>query len=120
VISLDIFGTAAILAGRPIPKNRPIDGVNLMPFLTGKKKSRPHDVLFWRLGSRTAIRSGDWKLLRNPRRGGDADWQLYDLAKDSNETNNLAKINPAKLKELMTQWKRLNAEMRDPIWSPKR
>ncbi len=43
VISLDVFPTAAALAGAPVPKN--LDGVDLMPFLTGKSKQPPHPVL---------------------------------------------------------------------------
>lgn len=118
VISLDIFATSAAIARAPVPAGKPIDGVNLIPFLTDADDSPPHDKLFWRLNQRTAIRVGDWKLLRNPQRGRDAKWELYHLAEDISETKDLAKQNPAKAAELLADWSRFNSEMIDPIWSP--
>lgn len=120
VISLDIYATAAAVANAPIPDRRKIDGVNLIPFLTGVETGRPHDVLFWRLNQKTAVRVGDWKLLKNERRGVDAKWQLYNLADDISETRDLAAGQPDKTKELTRQWETLNDQMIDPIWSPKR
>ncbi|MCZ6672105.1 MAG: sulfatase [Verrucomicrobia bacterium] len=119
VISLDIFSTAAAIANAQVDKHKRIDGVNLIPFLTGEKKGRPHDQLFWRIGSRAAIRVGDWKLLRNPRRGQGDDWELYNLAKDISEENDLAAKNPKKFKEMIAAWESMNAEMIDPVWSPR-
>lgn len=119
VISLDVFGTAAALAGVKLDKRRKYDGVNLMPYLAGNQRGRPHDELFWRIGNRAAIRKGDWKLLRNPVRGRPAAWQLYDLANDISEENDLAGKNPAKLRELLKAWEKTNAEMIDPVWNPR-
>jgi arylsulfatase A-like enzyme len=119
VISLDIFATAVALSNAKIDKRKPLDGVNLIPFLNGKKKNRPHDKLFWRLGNRTAIRVGDWKLLRNPNRGQSQDWEVYDLANDIREENNLATADPDRTQELIDQWETLNSQMIDPIWPKK-
>lgn len=118
VISLDIFATAAAAADAPISHRKKMDSVDLLPYLLGAKKSSPHETLFWRLKNRTAIRVGDWKLLRNPARGLTADWQLYNLKKDVGETTDLASANPEILRKLRAQWESLNAEMIDPIWSP--
>lgn len=120
VISLDIYATAAALARRPVPKTRKIDGVNLLPFLTGKQSTAPHRQLFWRLGRRTALRVGDWKLLRNPRGRSKSGWELYYIGKDISEKRNLAATNAAKLKELLREWKTVNDQMIPPIWSPRR
>ncbi|MDA1067970.1 MAG: sulfatase [Verrucomicrobia bacterium] len=119
VISLDIFATAAAIANAQLDKRKIIDGVNLIPYLTGENKSRPHDTLFWRIEKRTAIRVGDWKLLRNPGRGQGDDWELYNLATDISESNNLASSNPSKLKEMIKAWESVNGEMIDPVWSPR-
>lgn len=117
VVSLDVFGTAAAVAEAPIPKNRPIDGVNLLPFLTTASDESPHNELFWRVGTKAAIRSGDWKLLRNPsRRQKNAEWELYNLKDDIGETSNLAAEQPARVKQLTAAWERLNAQMIDPVW----
>lgn len=120
VISLDIYATAAAVAQAPIPDRRGIDGVNLMPYLTEDNSGRPHDMLFWRLNQKTALRVGDWKLLRNPGRDLDATWQLYNLADDTSETRDLAATHPVKTSELTHQWDHLNRQMIDPIWSPER
>jgi arylsulfatase A-like enzyme len=49
IISLDIFSTVlANIKGATQPKN-PLDGVNLLPYLTNKEKKAPHDFLFWRM-----------------------------------------------------------------------
>lgn len=117
VIALDIFGTAAAVAGAPLPKNRPIDGVDLMPYLTGSRSGQPHEVLFWRMNQRTAVRVGDWKLLRNPQRG-DSDWHLYNLVDDLVEQRDLAQANAEKFAELQEVWEELNGQMIEPAWQP--
>lgn len=120
VVSLDIFATAAAISGADLNPEKHIDGVNLIPYLTGKNSGRPHEKLFWRINTRTAIRVGDWKLLRNPYRGQGDDWELYDLANDISESNDLAKSEPKKFKEMMAAWKSINSEMIDPVWNPRR
>lgn len=64
VIQLDIMPTAVAAAGGTMPTDRQIDGVNLLPYLTGPKAEVPHEALFWRMGPQTAVRKGDWKLIR--------------------------------------------------------
>ncbi|MEZ6130855.1 MAG: sulfatase-like hydrolase/transferase [Planctomycetaceae bacterium] len=118
VISLDIFATAATLARAASPSRTVIDGVDLMPFLTGDTPEPPHPTLFWRTGSKGALRHGDWKLLRNPNRGDRNTWQLYDLSRDLSETNNLADTQLRQRDELIQRWQSINAEMIDPVWTP--
>ena len=120
VISLDVYATAAAAANASVPKNRPIDGVDLLPYLTGANPDRPHEVLFWRMFGRAALRLGDWKLVRNPRGRTGSAWQLYNLADDLSESHDLAPTRPEKLQELKQTWERLNAEMVPPIWSRQR
>ena len=74
-----------------------LDGVNLIPFVTGKAEGRPHEELFWRAGPKHAARVGDWKLVEEPAQGGT---MLFNLKDDIGEQNDLAASNPAKLKEL--------------------
>ncbi|WP_395716273.1 sulfatase [Prosthecobacter sp.] len=66
-----------------------LDGVNLLPHLTGENKAPPHEALYWRWMAQSAIREGNWKLLR----GGDREY-LYDLATDREEKHNLAAKHP--------------------------
>jgi arylsulfatase B len=111
VSSLDIFPTCAGVAGAKIPDN--LDGVNLLPYLTGKNQEPPHEWLFWRQGPKTAIRKGDWKIVYNSR---NKEWELFNLAEDLEESRNLAGRYPGKLKELVLDWEKLNKQMAEPVF----
>ena len=116
VSSMDIFATASAVAGTETPKQ--VEGVDLIPFLNGKKTGRPHETLFWRQGKKTAIRHGDWKLVRMDKQlsSGDFHWQLYDLASDVSEEMDRAATRPTKLAELVSLWQKINGEMSEPLF----
>ncbi|MDE3254250.1 MAG: sulfatase-like hydrolase/transferase, partial [Bacteroidota bacterium] len=86
VSSLDIFATAAALVHAK-PRNL-LDGVNLIPFITGQKKGSPHKELFWRNDQkeRYAVVGPTFKRIDE---GGKAP-MLFDLRRDLSETTNLA------------------------------
>jgi arylsulfatase A-like enzyme len=84
--------------------------VNLLPFVTGGAHV-PHEALYWRFGERRAIRKGSWKVVWDA-----AGPELYDLAADLSEKNNLAATNPAKLKELTADWEAWNRTLAEPRW----
>ncbi|MBT6381455.1 MAG: N-acetylgalactosamine-4-sulfatase, partial [Opitutales bacterium] len=111
VSSLDIYATAAASAKAKAPKN--IEGVDLVPYLTGKRSDRPHETLFWRQGGKSGLRHGDLKLVRmGGRKGvGNSKWELYDLSNDLSEEKNLARSNPERLAELVVIWEKMNGEM---------
>ncbi|MDH4455433.1 MAG: sulfatase-like hydrolase/transferase, partial [Verrucomicrobiota bacterium] len=88
VSALDVAATAASITNLPV-KPSGLDGVNLLPHLTGENKAPPHDALYWRWMAQSAIREGNWKLLR----GGEREY-LYDLAADREEKHNLAAKHP--------------------------
>ncbi|HTD65324.1 MAG TPA: sulfatase-like hydrolase/transferase, partial [Candidatus Limnocylindria bacterium] len=117
VIQLDIHATALALAGVSTAANPKLDGVNLLPFLTGENKGVPHDALYWRFGQQLAIRKGDWKLVRG---AGSEELQLFNLASDIGEKTDLAAKEPAKFKELEADWNKWNAELVPPAWGPPR
>lgn len=109
VVSTDIFATVLAAAGRPIPSEPKLDSVDIIPYITGEKGGDPHDTLYWRQGPRGAFRKGDMKVVRQT---GTA-WELYDLSKDISETTNIAETEPALLKQLVTDWEQVNAQMVD-------
>jgi arylsulfatase A-like enzyme len=116
VIQLDLHPTVLAAAGvkseaKALPQ---LDGVNLLPHLTGEVASPPHDALYWRFGEQTAIRSGSMKLVKA--RGGSGSWELYDLAADLGETKNLAAEKPAIAKELLAKYDAWNAGNVKPLW----
>lgn len=117
VISLDIFSTAVGAAGSNAKPRLPLDGVNLLPLLTGASTAPPHDLLFWRYTPSIALRKGDWKLVKQTRPAApDAEFELYNLAADQSETTNLARQQPDILRALRTDLDRLNSEMIAPRW----
>ena len=106
-ISLDLFATALAVAGIELPTDRPMDGVNLIPFMTGKNAERPHKTLYWTYGDSWAVRDGDLKLVssRSNKKGTP---ELFDLATDISEKHDLASIrvdDVSRLQVLLNDWK---------------
>lgn len=128
VIQLDVLPTALAAAGVERPEK--IDGVNLLPYLSGEKTEAPHEALYWRFGQQLALRKGDWKLVKAPQGGGlegannafgpatAEGAQLYNLAADIGEKTNLAGKEPEKLKELTGVWNEWNKDLVAPKWRP--
>ncbi len=114
VISLDLFPTTMAMAA--IGADKRLDGVDLLPFLKGEESGEPHEGLFWRVGTRQAYRQGDWKIVRNPRRGQMGEWELYHLSEDISEMNDLADVEGNILEELIDEWEELNQEMVEPAF----
>ena len=101
ISALDVAATAAEIA-RLETQPADLDGVNLIPHLTGKKTTPPHEVLTWRWVAQSAIREGNWKLLR----GGEREY-LYDLEADLEEKHNLAAKHPeiaTRLRTRLSTW----------------
>ena len=114
VASVDLFPTIASICGAGTPDG--LDGTNLMPYLTGDNDAPPHDSFFWRQGGRTAIRKGDWKLVDMTWSASVQEWELYNIASDIEESNNLAASEPERVKELADAWATMNAEMSEPLF----
>lgn len=114
VTSLDLFPTALAMAD--VDAGKRLDGVDLLPYLSGEESGEPHYGLFWRLGNRQAYRQGDWKIVRNPRRGQVGEWELYHLSEDISEMNNIADLEGDILEELIDEWEELNQQMVEPAF----
>ncbi len=101
VSALDVAATAAAMSDISV-KPGDLDGVNLLPYLKGEITTPPHEALVWRWMAQSAIREGNWKLLR----GGEREY-LYDLATDLEEKHNLASQHPdvaTRLRTKLTSW----------------
>lgn len=107
VTQMDLTATVLALAGAKPDSKWPLDGVNLMPFLTEKREGRqPHDSLCWEYGPQWAIREGQWKLTcafpirdaKTPILG------LYDLSHDIGESHDLSAAQPERVKQLQAAW----------------
>ena len=130
IIQLDIHPTALAAAGVMAKPEWKLDGVNLLPYVTGEKSGAPHDALYWRFGQQTAIRMGDWKLVKGAGMAGIgvernekasmAGAELYNLKADIGEKNNLAATSPEKVKQLAAAWDAWNVDNIDPTWTSSR
>lgn len=98
----DIFPTVAEITGISTPDS--IDGISFLPTLLGEEQTIQHDYLYWEfheLGGRQAIRKGDWKLVRyNVFTPEKTTTELYNLATDVGEENNVASDHPELVEEL--------------------
>ena len=111
VIGLDIAATALAVAGAEADPSRPLDGLNLDPFVRGAASGPPHEALFWRSvwasappNARFAVRAGDFKLVRDALQGTAA---LFNLRDDPGERRDLHRQAPqtaARLASLWNQW----------------
>ena len=92
--TMDLHPTFARLAGRAMPAARVIDGKDIAPLLLGTPgATTPHDRFFYQQGgSLAAVRAGDWKLL--------VKGELYNLASDLAEKNDVADKNPGIVEQL--------------------
>lgn len=113
VIALDILPTALAAAGASPPTDRPLDGVDLLPYLTGRKTSAPHDTLYWRFGPQKAIRRGDHKLVVRP----DGPPKLFNLAADIGEQHDLSREDASRAEELSHALEAWSATLAQPLWS---
>ncbi len=116
---MDVAPTIFELAGAKHPGTEyngrevlPLRGKSMLPYLQGKAKQvrGKDDAVGWELGGRKALRKGDWKIVYANQPWGAGDWELYNIARDRTESRNLAASQPAKLKEMLAEWKRYVAE----------
>jgi arylsulfatase len=102
---IDLMATAVDVSGAKYPSTfngQPIhsmEGISLRPVFRGKALKRAQPI-FWEHEGNRAIRDGDWKLVAKENKA----WELYDLAADRTEMNDLAAKFPDKVRELSAKW----------------
>lgn len=117
--ALDWFPTFCAAAGIEAPADLPLDGINILPDLSGQVRTvtaTSKRTLFWELGAHaelerspwSALLDGDWKYLETPEDGE----FLFDLSKDPNEATNLIKTKSDRLKMMRAERDRLRKEYR--------
>ena len=103
--------TATTLKAAGVLPARGLDGVDLMPYLTGARTGEAHKALFWRSGTQGAVREGDWKLIRV----GEAR-HLFNLKADIGERHDLAKSDPKRVAAMDKTWTSWSSQMMAPQW----
>ena len=107
-IQYDLMATLAEMTGTNPGKT---DGISFLPTLTGKNSSQKnHEFLYFEYpenGGQLAVRLGNWKgVKRNVRKEPNGAWELYDMATDRKETNNVAALHPDIIQKITETAKR--------------
>jgi arylsulfatase len=102
---VDLMATCVNFSGATYPREfqgeaiQPLEGVSLRPAFSGQPLNRSQPI-FWEHEGNRAIRFGEWKLVsKHP-----GNWELYNMAADRTETNNLAQQDPQRVTKLADQW----------------
>jgi arylsulfatase A-like enzyme len=110
---VDMYPTLARLAGAPLGKNRPLDGMDVWPTLSAGTPSPCDEVIYDIEPFRAAVRQGDWKLVWQATRPSRV--ELFNLAQDPAEKTNLADQTPQKVAELQQRIEALAREAVPPL-----
>jgi arylsulfatase A-like enzyme len=114
ISSLDIYPTICNAANAPIPETTQLDGVDLMPYLTGKNPRTPNKTLFWWGGNKGgAVKDAKWKLWIGP--GERGEYKLFNLEEDPGESTNLYKTHPEIAAMLKVKFSDFCAKMPSPL-----
>ena len=102
---VDLMATIVDVTGARYPREfegktiQPMEGVSLRPAFTGGRITRTQPI-FWEHEGNRAVRSGRWKLVSRYPDG----WELYDMAADRVEHNDLARRHPDVVRKLASDW----------------
>ncbi|MBG31333.1 MAG: arylsulfatase [Opitutae bacterium] len=106
---IDFMPTICSATGAKYPatfgtyKIQPVEGTSFIPIFAGETKMPERLLCFDHFGS-SAVRQGDWKLVRSNSRFNQGRWELYNIGQDRCETNDLIESFPKKAKELEKKW----------------
>ena len=108
VNSLDIARTAVAVGGGDVSYGPAMEGVNLVPFVTGKNKGAPHEAIFWRGSNNWSVLAADrTKHMQDHDSNGP---RLYHLPDDVSESNDLLAWQPERAKALRALWDEWNKD----------
>jgi arylsulfatase len=116
---IDFVPTLLAVAGAPVappPGAPPFPGRNLAPAFV-KDGAVTRDALFFSHEGNRALRMGDWKVVSTKKDGGA--WELYDLANDRAEQNNLAAAQPDRVRDMAAHWQALDKAFADDAGEPR-
>jgi arylsulfatase A-like enzyme len=107
-ITMDLTRTILVAAGAELPSDLDLEGIDLLPIITGESPEVPR-TLFWRTrGGQRAVRSGNWKYITQYPGVGERNF-VFDLRLDVGEHNDLAwsaqgQAVARKLRPLLDAW----------------
>ena len=113
VAHIDIFSTTLAAAGIELPRDRTIDGKNILEYALQTDQPRIERSLFWRTGGYKVVQRDGWKLQIQEQNGNT--W-LFNLNEDPTEQNNLSSSHPQQLNDLKKALYNLDQQMIEPLW----
>ena len=113
VAHIDIFSTTLAAAGIELPRDRTIDGKNILEYALQTDQPRIERSLFWRTGGYKVVQRDGWKLQMQEQNGNT--W-LFNLNEDPTEQNNLSSSHPQQLNDLKKALYNLDQQMIEPLW----
>ena len=124
ICHVDMLAAMAALTGQKLPDAAGPDSFDILPALLGEKPGKPCRDHLIEHGNVLAIRKGPWKLIpanpsaaaarKNKKRGSGGD-ELYNLAEDIGETNNVAAAHPDLVKEMTELLQRIREKGRSRL-----
>ncbi len=112
--AVDMYPTLAKLAGASTAKCKPLDGMDVWQTISEGKPSPRTEIVYNVEPFRGAVRQGDWKLIWRTLLPSSVD--LYNLAQDPSEKNNLAAANSDKVVALQQRLDALAKESAKPLF----
>ena len=116
----DIMATLADILGSKLPDNAGEDSFSLLPLLTGGDQPVREQAVSCGANGVPGLRQGSWKLILAPAAKAGPRVQLYNLATDLGETNNLAPAETARVTAMQTLMERLITDGRSTPGTPQR
>jgi len=111
---VDMYPTLAALAGAPLGKGKPLDGVDVWPVIARDAPSPRTEVVYDIEPFRGAVRQGNWKLVWRATLPSQV--ELFNLAEDPYETTNVAAQHPDKVRKLQERIEELARESAKPLF----
>lgn len=111
--AVDLYPTFAALAGASTAKCKPLDGVNVWDTIAQGKESPRTELVYNVEPFRGAVRQGDWKLIWRSLIPTSVD--LYNLADDPYEKNNVASKHPLKVHAMQNRLNEIGKESAKPL-----
>lgn len=108
----DILPTLAEITNVELPANQTTDGISFLPTLLNKGQQKQHEYLYWEFhegGGRLALRQGDWKMIILNAKSEEK-VELYNLANDLGENNNLVDADAEMTAEMYNKLKSIRVE----------
>tara|TARA_A100001011_G_scaffold60742_1_gene60561 strand:+ start:15684 stop:17093 length:1410 start_codon:yes stop_codon:yes gene_type:complete len=113
IIALDVFATVASAASAEKYIRNDIDGVDILPYITGEKSGLPHKYLYWQNPDKDidVVRDERYKYIRI-----EEEEYIFDLKNDISEEKNIINSSKPIYDRLKSQFKEWEKEMIDPVF----